>query len=399
MPPLRVLIYEPYTFGKMYGNLRYLILLFKYVDRSRFELIFVAPFQNFFVDRVRAMGVQCIVLRPPNCLRSYGGRILEGKFWRKILVAISILKYTINLSRLIIRENVDIIQCNSVRALLTTGLAAKLTKRPCVWYIKGELQNKLLDRLGFFLADRILFLSVVTKNLKYRGLINRYNDKIDILKIGIDLDEIRQVNENDKQTLKKELCLNEESVNIAYLGVVAPYKGLEYLIEAFAGVKKKAPNVKLYIVGDHCIGENLNFRDKLEYKIGENSLDDNVVFTGWRADALEILSLMDIYVLPSLSEGVPRSIVEAMMLGKPVVATRVGGIPEIVKNGETGLIIDPEDKEGLANAILELAKNKGLREKFGEKAEIVAVGEFSIKDNVAGLEEVYSELSGRLRKS
>ncbi len=388
---INILIYEPYVFG-LYGNTRYLTLISKYVDRTRFNPIFVAPHDGICCDIIREMGGDCIIVPPPLALRDYGGAILKGGMISWLFSMISIAKYTFPLSSLISRHNVDLVQCNNIRSLLTIGWAAKVTKRPCIWYIKGDLENKLLDRLGFMLADRILFLNETAKNLKYPQLVKQYDNKIRILKIGIDLDEIVDVEQKNKTYLKIELDINRKNLNIAFLGVVAPYKGLMYLIKALAEIRKKIPNIKLYIVGDYAVSEYKEFKFELDKIINKEHLNNNVVFTGWRADAREILSLMDIYVLPSLSEGVPRSIIEAMALGKPVVATDVGGVAETVLDGQTGFVVKPRDPKALADAIIKLAKDEKLRKKFGEKAKEIAFREYSIKTHIAKLEKIYLEL-------
>ena len=390
----KILIFEPYTFSEIYGNLRYIMLIFKYIDRSKFEIIFVTPFENSFVEILKNGGVSCIVLSPPRFLSDYGGVILNSSLFRKFLVVFAILKYTISLSRLIIKEHVQVIQCHSIRSLLTIGLAAKLTRRPCIWYIKGELTNKILDRIGFFLANRIFFLNRTMRNVNYDTLVERYRKKISILKIGIDSAEVLAAGKRRRVDLKKELEIDEKNINICFLGTIAPYKGLKHLIKAIGKVTSNFPNTKVYIVGNHCIDEFQDYKTTLDRTIERENIRDYVVFTGWRADALDILALMDIYVLPSLSEGVPRSIVEAMMLGKPVVATRVGGIAELVRHGETGFLVKPMDSEELADSIIALAKEEGLRNKFGERARTLALSEYSIQDNIAGLEKAYVELIG-----
>jgi glycosyltransferase involved in cell wall biosynthesis len=390
MRPINILIYEPYILG-LYGNTRYLTLLIKFIDRKNFNVTVAGPSEGPCFTIIKKMHGNCMVVTPPPVLKAHGGTILRRGALHRLLTILAVAKHTLDLSFLIKRKNIDIIHCNSIRALMTIGWAAKVTGRPCIWYVKGDLGNKVLDRIGFVMADRILFLSEMTKNLKYPELIRKYYNKIEILKIGLDLTSINSIC-HDNLKLRQELSVKKENINLAYLGAIAPYKGLDYLIDAVSIVKNRVRNIMLYIVGDHCVEEYAYFKNVLKEKLKDNSLIKNVQFTGWRPDALDILSLMDIYVLPSLSEGVPRSIVEAMALGKPVVSTKVGGIPEIVLDGETGFIVPPRDPNGLADGIITLAKDDQLRARFGDKGQKTVIANYSIERNIAGLQRVYLEV-------
>jgi glycosyltransferase involved in cell wall biosynthesis len=393
--PLKILIYEPYSI-KVYGNTRYLIGIFKFVDRARFEPILAAPFQDYFLDIIRRHNGRTIVVPAPERLKRYSGSILEDDMAGRLLTSACLLRHSFTLASIIIQENIDVVQCNSIRAISTIGLAAKVTGRPCFWYVKGELDNPLLDKIGFALADRVLFQCETNKNRRYPELVRKYEKKIHILTNGIDLEEVATAQQNTGQQLRNELCIDKQNINVAFLGQLYAPKGIDYLLKAMAKVRKVFSKVALYLVGDYGTGQYQNYKAELNSIIESKNLE-KIYFLGWRSDALEILSLMDIYAFPSLSEGVPRSIMEAMALGKPVVATSVGGIPDLVRNGETGFLVEARNSDGLANAILTLAKNKELRTKFGEKARSIAFKECSIKDNIVGLENLYLELAKNFR--
>jgi glycosyltransferase involved in cell wall biosynthesis len=390
MKPVKILIYEPYAF-KVYGNTRYIISIFKYIDKKRFEPILVAPADDSFLDIIRNLGGRCVVMSPPDRLNKYGGSALKDGLMGKFLTAMSIIKYCGSLALFILKEKIDVIQCHSIRSYITVGLAAKLTRRPCFWYVKGDLENPFIDRIGYAMADRILFQCETTKNRKYPELVKKYNNKIRIIGNGIDLEEVDNVLQNNHSALQKELHIDKKNINILCTAQLCPRKGVDYLIKAMAKVRREAPNTVLYLLGDHCIESYKTYKTKLDAIVQSEQLE-NVVFLGWRSDALEVLSLMDIFVLPTIGEGVPKSIIEAMAMGKPVIATNVGGIPELVRHGETGFMLKPADSESLAEAIISLAKDNKLRNKFGAKAERIASKEYSIRDNIAGLEKLYQEL-------
>jgi glycosyltransferase involved in cell wall biosynthesis len=392
MKLLKVLIYEPYLF-KIYGNTRYLVSIFKHINRRKFLPILVAPFYDEFLDNIRDFGGKCFVLPGPAILNRYGGSITGDGIVGKMFTVVGLVRYTISLSSFIVKENIDVVQCHSIRSLLTIGMATKVTRTPCLFYIKGDLNNSILDRVSFAIADMVLFQCETTKSKKYPKLVQQYDRKIRILGNGIDLDDVISAEHSAKGRLREELCIVEGNLNIICIAQIYPLKGIEYLLKAMAKVCLKITKVVLYLVGDHALEEYKGYKEKLISIIKSAGLDAVVVFTGWRADALEILSIMDIFVLPSLSEGVPKSVIEAMALGKPVVTTRVGGIPELVRHGETGFIVEPRDSNGLAHAILKLANDRELRTTFGEKARSIAFREYSIKKNITGLEKIYTELA------
>jgi len=367
--------------------------MFKYIDTKKYNLFLVAPFIGPCFDIIENMGGNCVEIPPPKILRGHGGAILQRGLLYKVLTGLAIVRYTFSLISFIRKNDIDVCHCNSIRSLLTIGFASKILRKPCIWYIKGELDNRILDTIGFIIANKILFLSNTIKTKNYQRIISFFNNKIDILKIGIDLDHIKKIEETNKDQLKQELGIDNRTFNMAYLGVVAPYKGITYLVKALASIKKEISDFKLYIVGDHCVEEYKDYQHEIDQLVIDHGLSKNIVFTGWRVDALNILFLMDTYVLPSLSEGVPRSIMEAMVLRKPVVATNVGGVREIVQNNETGFVVEPKDAQALSNAILRLAHDEDMRRSFGKKAKETVVDHCSITKNVDSLEKHYAELT------
>jgi glycosyltransferase involved in cell wall biosynthesis len=366
--------------------------MFQLLDKERIKPVLVTPHETDFVKMLRRIGSRCIVIPPPRPLSAFGGEIMRRNVVGKLITGIALIVHMIKLISVIKTEKADIVQCHSIRSLITIGWAAKFLRKPCCLYIKGELSNPILDRIAFRIADKIMFLCERLRDLKYPQLVKRYSQKIGILKLGVDLEKIEQIEKTERKKLRIELNVSHDEINIVFIGSVIPQKGVMYLIEAFDMVKKSIPKVKLYIVGDHCNKEYEIFLSELKQFVVDKGIVDHVVFTGWRMDAINILSLMDILVLPSLTEGFGRCIVEAMTLGKPVVATMVGGIPDVVRHGETGFLVQAKDAEALADSIIRLAEDEHTRVKFGETARRVAFSEYSIKDNIAGMEKVYREL-------
>jgi len=390
---INVLIYEPYPFQQIAGNLRTQSYILESVDKERFRLILLAPLRSEFTDKVQNSGIDTIVLEPGKRVNRYGGKCLRDGYFGKILTVFSLFSYNLELYRIFKRRKVDIVYCNCIRGVLTVGLAALFGRIPILWYIKGELQNPILDTIGFFISKKVLYFCDSNKNDKYPALVKMFENKIGILKIGLDLKTIEAVEQADKSDLIKKLGIDQQKINCIYIGQVYAPKGIHFLIEAIALVKDEFPNIRLYIVGDHIIEEYRDYKDKLDAMVEKYSMENNIVFTGWRPDALHIVSLMNILIHPSLSEGFGRAVLEGMALGKPVIASKVGGLREIIQDGENGFLVKPGDPQMIAEKLRLLLRNKNLRDNLGKAARNTVFAEYLIQDKIAELEEIWSDMA------
>jgi glycosyltransferase involved in cell wall biosynthesis len=163
-------------------------------------------------------------------------------------------------------------------------------------------------------------------------------------------------------------------------------KGLNYLVDAQRRVSCRRDDVYQLIVG---IGPQMK---SLQARVRRLGLADRIRFTGHRRDIPEILDASDLLVVCSLSEGLSVAIIEAMAAGRAVVATRVGGTPEIVIHDETGLIIEPRDRDALADAILHMAGNPAKRSAMAQRARELAFEKWSVERMVRRFEDIYRAL-------
>jgi glycosyltransferase involved in cell wall biosynthesis len=387
----RIAFFAPYIFDTVYGNTRYLGTIFKFMDRSRAEPILVAQADGGFLREIKALGGQCDILPAPAPLNRFGGAILAGGIAAKAVSVACLAWYTMRIARRFLAQRIDIVQCHDLRAVLTAGFAAKILRRPVIWYIKGELDNPLLDRIGFAISNRILFQGEANMRRRYPDLIRKYRHKISVLPNGIDLDETTSAEGRDQSALKRELGLDDGKINIVFVGQIMRAKGLDELIAALAEIRKSHPDTALYVVGDHCVDAYRGYRAELDDTIRKLGLT-GVNFTGWRADAHDIVSLMDIFVLPSHAEGVPKSVIEAMAMGKPVLTTRVGSIADLIEHDETGILVAAGDVGALTAGLKRLVADRELRHRLGQNARIAAHDGCSIRENIRGLERLYQEL-------
>jgi len=385
--PTKLLIYEPYPFGSEGGNLRTLRYLLERADPERLELLLVVPFETPFTDRVKADGVEVRVVAPSERVGRYGGDVLRDSLFRRLLTVWDLMRYNLILRRVIRREHVDVIYANCIRAVLCTMFAARLSRKPILWYVKGELGNRFLDTIGFIVSSKILFFCAANRDDNYPLLVRLFRKKIGVLRIGINMEHIESVKRADHSILCRELDIRPENTNVIILGQLYRPKGVHLLIKAFASIAQDRSDVRLYIVGDHVIEEYRAYKEELVTMISEYSLQEKVMFTGWRPDALEILATMDVLVHPSLSEGFGRAVLEAMALGKAVCVSRVGGLREAIRDKENGFSIPPGDVEALTTCLASLLEDRELRMRFGRAAHKTVEADYLITDKIRQFEE------------
>lgn len=247
------------------------------------------------------------------------------------------------LSRVLKREKVDILHCHRHKPTVYGVIAATLAGTPTVIsHVHGMSRTKNLKRklTNFFVFKKVN--KIVTIGEAVREDVLKTNPSVQpdkVVSIGISIDYQRYVNVPlTKSQAKERLNLPQDSFVFGTVGRLAPTKGQTYLIRAFEKVKEALPSVQLILIGDGRL------RNQLKYQAVETSYTDCVHFLGHRDDVPELLRAMDVFVFPSLAEGMGKALLEAMAAGVPCVGTKVGGIPEIIINNETGFLVPPKDE-------------------------------------------------------
>jgi glycosyltransferase involved in cell wall biosynthesis len=177
------------------------------------------------------------------------------------------------------------------------------------------------------------------------------------------------------------------------LGTVAnllPLKGYEVMLDALPAILSAMPAVRYLIIG----GGEAEYGARLKTMAVERGIAERVHFAGFQDSVASYLSALDLYVHPSLKEAFGLAVVEAMAMGKAVVATTTGGLPEVVAQGETGLLVPPGDAESLAAAVVSLLEDKVRREQMGRKGRARAQERFSLDASVSHMEQLYGEVLG-----
>lgn len=224
----------------------------------------------------------------------------------------------------------------------------------------GDLAVRLVERTLARVTDRIVTISARQKH----DICERFGvarpDQVDVIELGLDLDDLLVLGADGR--LREALGLTDEAVVFTYAGRLVPIKDLPTLIRAFAVVATRVPQAHLVIAGDGGL------RQPLEALAASLGLTNRVTFTGWRRDLDVLYAGTDVGVLSSINEGTPVALIEAMAAGRPVVATAVGGVEDIVAHERTGLVVSPGNVAALADAMERLALDPARRKRMGAAA-------------------------------
>ena len=222
--------------------------------------------------------------------------------------------------------------------------------------------------------------SQIEAKYKAEGEVSR----VACIRNGIDL-EGKPV-QIDRWRIRKDLNVDSETCLIGTLGRLTPVKGIPYLLQAAKILVRGGANVKVLIVGEGSIRQDLLTQTQ------DLGISDNVVFLGHREDTDILLQAMDIFVLPSLSEGIPMALLEAMAACRPIVASRVGGIPEIIEEGVDGYLVEPMDVDNLAERCRRLIESPDVARNMGEQGRKRVERDFSATVMADRVISVYKEL-------
>jgi glycosyltransferase involved in cell wall biosynthesis len=294
------------------------------------------------------------------------------------------------LYRAIRRMGADIVHTHSSKAGFLGRLAARIAGVPHIvhtphghvfdGYFSPSVTRAYvaLERLAARWTDRIITLSDAEANDHMKLGIGRPRQFVTIPS-GVNLDAVRAA---------APVSLVCGRPVIGAVGRLTPIKGLHYLVEAAPEVLRRCPDARFLLVGD---GE---MRSSLEAQSHALGLSDRIIFAGFREDVSAVIAGMDVFVLPSLNEGMGRVLVMAMTLGKPIVATRVGGVAELLGDGEAGLLVPPRDPAALAEGILALLHDRNRAAALAEKGRR-RVPRYSMEAMLEALAKVYRELMER----
>lgn len=272
-------------------------------------------------------------------------------------------KTVVQIRNYIRNNDIHIVHTHGYKANFYGLMATRFTQVPTIatchpwtetdYSVKARLYT-FLDKRWLKKMHRIIAISEeVRQKLPMR-------ESVAVIPNGIDLSRFNGRHQDDM--LRQQLGFSSSDIIIGTIGRLVPEKGYRYLLDSMHELCKTHHNIALIIVGDGPLVH------QLKQQVKERKLESRVSFLGIRNDTPELLAIMDIFVMPSLSEGLPMALLEAMAAGKPVVATAVGAIPQIIRDGDSGMLVPPQDIERLTTTLARLIQAPQKTQQIGEKA-------------------------------
>ena len=289
---------------------------------------------------------------------------------------------------LIVKHQIQIIHTHGSQDSWMAGLAARFSSYQPVIVRTRHKSTLVSDSFRHNLLYRFLPYAVTTTGEAVRQQLINHNhldpNKVFSIPTGVDMDRFQPGSSN--MEIRKKLGLQAGKLVVGTVSFLRPEKGLDVLIEAMGLLKQEFSNVCCLIVG---IGQE---REKLLAQIRQQHLEETVVLTGFRDDIPELLRIMDVFVLPSLEEGMPQSLLQALAAERAIVASSVGGIPEVIINGQTGLLVPPRNPIALAQQIERLLREPEQRKAMGQAGRQVIVRHYSVESMLTKTEQLYLSL-------
>ncbi|MFA5339878.1 MAG: glycosyltransferase [Candidatus Omnitrophota bacterium] len=353
-----------------------LYILAKGLNREKFNPIVAYFFRSGALeDLLKQKGIEVLCVGPNKTNISRWDR----------------LKAIIRISGLLKKRKIKIVHTIQFDVDILGAIAAKLAGAPVVishiagesyltWFRKYKWRYRIIYK--FFIDKYIVCSKFLTEQFISSCNVNRA--KVLTIQNCVDEERFHSRYGKDGNDLRKELGLGNDEIVMGCIANFGPDKGHRYLIDAIPKITPLFPNIKIIL-----IGRFFSLKEGLMEQAKELGVLSNVIFLGFHLNIEEMLGLMDIFILPSLSEGLPVAILEAMYMSKPVVATKIDGIPEAVIEGETGILVPPGNSVELAKAIVSLLSDRNKAREMGRRGRERCLEEFSSSVLVRKVEDLY----------
>lgn len=371
----------PITFG---GSERVSLSFLKKVDREKYDIypiIIIRPWEeeNFFEKELQKLNYTYFKIPVSN-----GSKIDLMRYFRSYRKIKSVLK----------SQSVDLLHTHGYLADILGLFAAKSLSIPIVSTCHGFVLKSIKLRMYFKLDLLALkyFNSVIAVSSDIKRFLVANEIKTSLVEIminAVDVTKDHDMKQPGSVHLDDTYRFKKDNLILGYIGRLSEEKGAKYLIEAIAALKGRYIPAKLLVIGE---GPEL---DKLQQVAKESGVENDILFLGFQDDTLSFLKIMDIFVLPSLTEGTPLALLEAMSAKVPVVATRVGGVPDIIDDGITGVLVNPYSRVELAEAIFKLHSDDALKNLITTNASELIGKQYNMSSWIEKMQNYYSSILKR----
>jgi N,N'-diacetylbacillosaminyl-diphospho-undecaprenol alpha-1,3-N-acetylgalactosaminyltransferase len=340
--------------------------------------------------------------------KDFGIKHIAYDVERKSLNPFKEIKTIYNLYKVLKPLDLDILHTFTSKPNIYGTLAGRLARVPIIinlveglgsLYIENNFKARLVRNImellysfAFRLADKVIVINPDDMNYFIDKRILPSQKAILIKGVGIDTEDFSRanVNENSVKDLRIELNIDKDQVVVLMVARLLVHKGvLEYLKSAEALKQRYNNKVEFLLVGDFDLGNPYNISNEILQDFVSRGI---VKFLGWRDDIKELLALCDIFILPSYREGIPRTLLEAASMGKPIITTNTIGCKEVVEDGKNGYLVPPKDIKALEEAIERLILDSNLRKNFGNYSREKAIREYDLEKIVIRYMDLYKSL-------
>lgn len=395
-------------YDRISGGQQSLLQLVRRVREDSVEPLVCFPAEGRCSEAYRRAGVPVVIIPGPKMLTAYGQHLLRmSKSSALKILLTEMLPYSFKVMREMRLRGIEVLHCNSVRSLLFAGTWPRVAGYKVVWHVRGQLLP--FGRLVRRAAERLSTAIILVAGALEAEISAGARHKCRTIYNGIDEQAIAS---NGEAEPSLPFAHDGGQRVVTTIAAITPFKGHHHLLEAARLINQKAQERRPVFL---CVGDlfDKSYVNYLRGLIAEYGLD-NFHLLGWQQNPFPYYRLADVVVLPTVErerlsmnghvvevrsgEGLPRSVLEAMYMGKPTVATTVAGISEQITDGETGLLVPPANPEAMARAILQLLDAPSVkREQMGTKAALRVREKFSTARMVNETSALYKELLDKKR--
>ena len=345
---LKVAFFDGYH-EAFYGSHQSLFTLVTHLDREKYDPVFVTTDEGIVADRFRSAGVETKILKPRGVGSVFGKAVLEFSLIQKGRAAFDVMMHNLRVLRWLKKQDVRVVYVNDLRSMIFAGLSARLAGLPLLWYVRDDYRHGQFQALALRLATRVFVIADGVKRAFTAAEQRKYKEKFVTLFTGFDFSKY-EYSQDQREAIRSELGIPLAADVVGIVGSITPRKGYEVLAEAAPAIAGDLPSVYFLAAGGSLDGGK-EYVEHVRSLISSAGLQKRFVWCGYRKDVETVIAAMDVLVLPSRSEGLPRTVIEALACGKSAVATDVGGVREIIVSSVHGQVIDVDDSQALADAV------------------------------------------------
>ena len=347
------------------GMENYVARLVERLPRERYGVSVLAPFESPFTDRLREFGADVFITQ-----------VTDEPSWQSIQLA----------SALIQSRAVDVIQSHLPNAHVLAALAGRLTGRPVLATVHGRAMTTLDIEVQRLAGTH---LAVVCRQSYFQALGVGIDPRhVHFVPNGVDIERFRP-QQTRSGALRTRFAIAAEAPLVGFVGRLSAEKGPDLFLRAALSIRAQCPAAQFVLVGEGAMLK------QLQVFVSRFGIADAVHFAGSQDDMPAVFNELDVVVSSSLSEAMPLAVMEAMASGVPVVACKVGGIPDLIEQGVTGWLAPESDYDELATRVVDLLHDDALRAAVGKAARARAVGRFALEQSVEATARLFAQLTAQ----